>query len=376
MLAEQIKATAALCESAAARCPRPVRTLPQAPRIPSEWFELLHGFPETGAAAAQLRRLTDDAAIGEVERYALLQALREALRRLPALAADDSVKWLFCATCAQVADAEPDPCFALDSQTFYQIAHVATLRWLPAGELCLEVTALPRAWLLRIAPLDLPKVVAELWRGFGGLGPTVTTHLWSWRANPFLILKSEHERALWRVAETIRRRSDIRGVMIDGWMHSREAGQAFPHLAWVRGFFVEQGAILADMGPAPPTSGFLTGSAKRRRLYQDGTFRPRRALVLWRRDALLAWADRRPDLAAESRIDGLPPIPAKLPQAAAAVEPWRDRWPRLHVVATIVAPALLVTVLVATWAAWWTVLPAFLLAALTLWLLRTTVLSR
>lgn len=375
---DDIRATAAICRAAALG---DGRDLPLDGRDSRQCFDLLRDFP---ADRAGLARLSAKAAAlglpkGRMERHLVLRAFDVALARLPLIPAEDSVKRLFCRTCRQVAaaGAAAGDRFHLKAPTFYQLARVATLNWLPAGEYCFEFTALPRSWLLKMAPMMLPEVIRELVGGFGSLGPAmVTTHLWSWRSNPFLVLPSEHERALWRIAETMRLHPRIAGLMADGWFCSPDIAAFCPHLAWVREFFLARGAMLVDMGPAPADSGFLDGSARRRQLYRDGKLRPRMVLVLWRRAAMLSWAEGRVDLVRDCRaVDPQPPgiPPAAASTAAEGRRSWLDRSPKSYAAATILAPALVVLAAFLVQQAWWSAIPACLATAALMWILQYAV---
>ncbi len=371
--------------AAAERCRRALETdfaglatrLPGAPADPEGWFALLAGVPEDPAAMDRLARLA--AASGEgtaVERFAVLNALLAAAPQMRRAAADDTVKRLFCDLCAQVA--APPPAwigqFALTGAPFAEMAQLASLRRLPAGQLVFDFTSIPHSWLLKFHPRDLPAALREIAHGLGGFGPVVAPHLNHWRANPLLLLQREYLRSLWRIARTLEQHPEVRGLMADAWFYAAEVGGIFPHLAWVRRFFLENGASFFEMEAAAPESGFMVGSARRRQLYRDGRFQPRRTLVLWRRADLLAWATAHPD----GEESGAPPsgprhVPVVRPVAARPVRRlWNgtallNRRPKTYALATLLAPAL-VLALGAAMPAPWLFLPVFAAAVPLFWI--------
>lgn len=412
-LAEDIAETRSLLGSALERDFAKLPHLgPTAPTDAIGWHQLLGDFARHRSPhlADLVQRAAADGLVttaGTIERYACLQAFQLGLARLAELALADPVKRLYCAVGRQVAEADPALAgwFHHASQTLYQLANVATLTWFPAGQLAFQFTRFPRSWLLKVHPLALPGLLHELTVGFGGRPPMAAAHLWSWRSNPFLVLPGEHERSLWRIARTLALRPEIGGLMADSWYQSAEAGRIFPHLAWVRRFFVEQEAFLVDLGPAPADSGFLTGSSKRRRLYHEGRFHPPRTLVLWRRAALLAWAEAHPHLG-ENQASGRvrpatqrvrPPSPppdqptdqpaeADAPDAAPTFlsrlrhcfdgRTLLDTRPKIYIAFTLLLPASLVSISVFLIKYWWASPPCFALTFLLMWIVQYFLLQR
>jgi hypothetical protein len=300
-LKDEIIASETLCRSALeADYPGFVDRFPMAPKNPEDCFELLCGIPydpkrvralltlKTGAERAGLR--TPYA----VERFIVLQAYLVSLSRLLSLPVDQSVNRQFCATCRQVASPvqAPDARLALKSDAFAELAQIITLRRFHAGQLSFDIMRMPRAWLLKVHPIELPGLIREITSGFGGLGPVVMPHINYWRSNPLFILHGEQQRALWRIAKSIEYEYHIKGLIASSWLYSLTVGEIFPYLAWVRDFFIEHNAYVVDAGPALADAGFLVGSKKRQRLYSEGNFHPRETLVLWRRADMLAWANR------------------------------------------------------------------------------------
>jgi hypothetical protein len=401
-LGEEMKAAAALCDLA-------LRTqftgladrLPEHPRHPSGWFELLLGFPEDDAAMRRLHGMKAAAETaggfprGSFERFATLQVFQAALPRLSALPVDASAKRLFCEICAQVADADErlTPRFDLHHPDFFQMAHLATLRWLPAGQMCFEVMRFARWWLLKINPLDWPGLIRELALGFRGRQPTIGAHIWEWRSNPRLILPRDYQEAFLRIAQTVALRPEVKGLTIEGWFYSASVAELFPHLAWLRQFFLERDAYFVDMGPAAPDSGFLVGSAKRRQLYQEGQFRPRRTLILWRREAVLAWAaspgwsDSPPPEAPQTRP--AKPVRAALRHRPAMIKPgsgmfviaerlrhFLEAQPKPYFLVCLLAPSAIASIATALAAGWWAAIPGAFLSFAALWILQYVLLFR
>jgi hypothetical protein len=304
-LVQEIIADEMLCRRALeADYPDLVQRLSNAPAKPEDWFTLLRGIPNDRRCVAALRQLSAEAerpglsTPHAVERFAVLQAYLVALPLLQGLRVDDSVKRQFCDTCRYIASPmqKGDSRLAQDSDAFEELAQIVTFRRFHAGQLSFHIGEMPRAWLLRTHPMELLGLIREFISGIGGLGPVVLPHINYWRQNPMFIFKGEQERALWRITKSIENDWRIKGLIASSWLYSLETCEHFPHLSWVREFFIEQNAYVVDHGPARAEAGFLVGSEKRRRIYAEGEFRPREALVLWRRADMLAWANGHPEL--------------------------------------------------------------------------------
>lgn len=370
-------------------------SLSDGPRSPAAWCRLLRGIPDSWLANRRLRSLRLQAkrhnpllADGTVERYALLQSFLASLRRISALPLHDSVKRFYYAQCAEIANPPPhrDGFFRQGSPPFSEIAKIACLRRLPAGQLTFDVTRFPRSWLLRIHPASLPAAIAAL--GRQGFGPVVAPHLSHWRPNPLFVLKNENERSLRRIAMCMELRPEIGGLVADSWLYSADVGDEFPHLAWLRAFFLDHGAFLFDLETAAADTGFLVGSARRRRLWQDGKFRPRRTLVIWNRERMLAWAAAQPE--ANQAEDCRAPRPAAAGADGGTRRRHRlqnGRFPRLsadtllrnhpkpYIAMILVAPSLAAALAASAHGGEWSAMPAFFATFAAMWVFQYFILQ-
>jgi hypothetical protein len=368
-----------------------IDALPELPHTPESWNRLLSGIPDDRSRMERLRQLTCNAERllacppGSVERYGVLNACLAALPRLATLPVHDSVNRQFCATFRKIASRAQGWRGRLnhDSDAFAELALIVTLRRFHAGQESFDIFSMPRTWLLRVHPLALPGVVRQLAFEMGGLAPIAMPHLNYWRDNPLLMLRKEHDLSFWRIARSIERQPRIKGVVAASWLYSVEVGEVTPHLAWVRDFFLNAGAYLVDMDPAPVRSGFMIGSELRRRLYEEGKFHPRQTLVLWPRRKILAWADAISQTGDRSQFRGT---------AEKRFMPyWRSNAnkilssgqftilnceclatfaPRRYFRNVFILPCLLVGVAVAMALGLWAVLPALMAAVVGIWLVQ------
>jgi hypothetical protein len=376
--------------------------IPAAMKSPEGCFELLCGIPYDHRRMAVLRRLKVEVeqrglrVPNAVERFVVLQSYLIALPRLPSLPIDEDVNRQFIATCRQVASPflTRESRLEQDSAAFTELAQIVTLRRYHAGELSFDIMKMPRAWLLKAHPIELPGLVREIVYGMGGFGPVVIPHVNYWRRDPIIISSREHKRALLRIGKCIERDRRIKGLVSSSWLYCDTVGKHFPHMGWLRDFFVDHNAYVVDLGPALVDSGFLIGNEKRRRLYAEGEFHPRETLILWRRAEIMAWMRSYLAQGAESRPHKVPPLDVRAPERSPTkrkpimrrmlrsgrltlIDCKRLLWykPRTYIAIVLLLPALCAAILAtATWTVGTGYL-AFIFAVSFMWLFQYFVLQ-
>ncbi|MGH9349370.1 MAG: hypothetical protein ACRD26_19140, partial [Vicinamibacterales bacterium] len=179
--------------------------------------------------------------------------------------------------------------------SFAAMCKVATLRRFPAGQLHWELSGLPRSWLLRVDPRALPRVWFYVAAKLRGCAPAFFIHLNANRRDRFALLERESNRSYFRMAQSLALQPHVKGLVASSWLHSPDTMRVSPHLTSLNRVFLEHGALVTTMGPAAPDCGVFDRSPERRRLYENGAFRPTTGLVIWPRDAMLRWADTHPE---------------------------------------------------------------------------------
>lgn len=228
-------------------------------------------------------------------RWLLIHAALSALPQIPDWKVSDSVKRLWVEDVLSYAKPAGDPSiFSVDKVLFQEMARIVTLRRWPAGQFHGEIAALPRSYALHTRFRLWPKLSKTVVFELHGFGPLVETHVNVRRKNRMFLTESEGLRSYYRLARSIELRPEVKGLLAGSWLYCPSTGQMTPHLAWLRGFFLSQGAFLASIGPAPAESGFLVGSEPRRKAYEAGLYRPTITYVVWPRRKMLEWAAQFP----------------------------------------------------------------------------------
>jgi hypothetical protein len=260
---------------------------------------LLPGVRTFGLAARRLARIKATLARkgypvgdGAFERLMIVSAAYDALDRLADLPVDERVKELFCQN-FQMYAASPDKFagqFDLSNASFCMLGRIATLSRFPAGQLDWEVSGVPRSWLFKVPTRTLPRLLSAILTELGGFQPAFFSHINPNRRNQGILLERESLRSYHRMARSMERQPDIKGLITASWLHSPDTFAVSPHLTWLNTVFLENGGRVLPLGPADPGSGVLHRSPERQQAYDEGTFRPTEALVIWPRAAVLAWA--------------------------------------------------------------------------------------
>ncbi|MBA3884841.1 MAG: hypothetical protein H0X67_03785 [Acidobacteria bacterium] len=251
------------------------------------------------ALRGQLLQAQGEPPAGAFERVLLLHAFLASLDRLADAPLAESVKRLFCEEVRLAVVPPPGAAhrYDINRNTFVAFCKTATLRRFPAGQLHWELSGFPRSWLLQVNPRSLPQFLYCLIVRMRGLRPVYFIHLNANRKDRAVLLERESNRSYFRMAQSLALQPHVRGLIASSWLHSPDTMAVSPHLSALNRVFLENGALVTTMGPADLESGVFHRSPERKRMYEQGTFRPTTGLVLWPRADMLAWAAAHPELA-------------------------------------------------------------------------------
>ena len=262
-------------------------------------IEAARAFWLAGRFPGPVRELIDAGPSTAVVRRVLLEGILTTLDRLPGEPLPSSVKALLCEECAFVAHPGEglDEWFDPDRYPLRLLTSFVLLYRYPAGQLCFELSGMPRSWFAHMRRRDLPGFLRYFLLEERRFSPYYFVHIGVRRQGLPILLERESNRSYYRMASTIALHPEIRGILACSWLYHRDNHAINPHLRWVTAVMEENGALITKLGPADPEQGFLAGHAKRRELYESGQWKPRDGLVVWPRARVLAWAERHPELA-------------------------------------------------------------------------------
>jgi hypothetical protein len=261
-----------------------------------EFLSRITAHPESGAELTRLRAsIPSEPGLNAVERTLLILASQHALTLVPGLAVSDRVKLLFAEEFQFFANppAAWVARFQTDDVRYREMVRIATLRRFPAGQFHWEIAGFPRSW---VAKANQPlKLLAHVAGRMGGFRPLFELHVNDRRRNRLILLEKEANISYYRAARSIEKQQEMLGLMTASWLFCESTAEVTPRLAWLRRTPLAGGAMIFDLGPAAADSGFMTGSDERRKLYEEGAYRPTMACVLWPRKRLIDWANGHPE---------------------------------------------------------------------------------
>lgn len=188
-----------------------------------------------------------------------------------------------------VDDEENDP--------FIAACKICTLRRFPAGPLDWVVSGMPRRWFFKMPLRDLPRAATYIFREFGGVRNAFYVHIAHPPRNRSLIIEKEVRRAYYRMARALMLQPQVKGIMCATWLHDPAAISLYPYIAALNEPYLKLGGrLVANLGPAPESSGFLKFNSERREQYERGELKLNTVLAMWPRKAAIAWAEQNTNL--------------------------------------------------------------------------------
>jgi len=260
--------------------------------------------PEAIAEAnARLRETAPDL-LADYNRYVLLTligrfALAESRFRLP-----ESVAALYPGEGKRIlrqVESFEDTFFDAAKDAFLKDLAILTHRLIPVGAEYAEGGAgIPRRLLVCGGPGQALKALWLIALRCRGQRPFFALHAHTLsleRFNP----EGWRETYL-RLAELLEMNPRMKGWLSASWFLDPALESISPHLAYLRRVPVEGGAALMFVCRHPDgSSGALSKSATRRRLFQEGNYVPATYMRIWPRAAVLAWRRREQDVGAQER---------------------------------------------------------------------------
>jgi hypothetical protein len=253
-------------------------------------LHLLDAVTEEPSSTVAIRELHERCGIeNPLERWLLVRRGLDGVAALEQAAIPEQCRALTAAEIGALAGSDiNDQLLRVSKPRFREFAKIVTGRRYAAGLFHFEVDGIPRRWLLRVRPADLPRVWWFVATRMGGRAPVVVPHMTGRR--PLLpITEKEVNCSYHLMAQVLQLQPALKGLAGASWLRSPDTHRISPHLACVNQPIVEHGGLETTLGPAPTDCGVLARSETRRRLVEQGLFTPLIGMTLWPRDAMLAW---------------------------------------------------------------------------------------
>lgn len=97
-------------------------------------------------------------------------------------------------------------------------------------------------------------------------------------------------KTFWTIAQLMKRRAEFKAVVGTSWYLDPAVAKISPHLAYIRSLPGQNGAYFFRNKPKVHYGALA--SKTRRRLYDEGKYKPRPYTMVWPREKIIAWADQ------------------------------------------------------------------------------------
>jgi hypothetical protein len=232
-----------------------------------------------------------------LERLVLNYAVQESLAKVESLRVHPGVKTLMQKEFQAYLKAPgTGPQLLAGTDPFVTACKIASLRRFVAGPFDWVVSGFPRSWLSRMPFHQIPKSLLYITTRFGGFKPAFYVHLAPAPRNRALVIPKEVRKAYYRMAKSLELQPEMKGILCSSWFHDPDIFREVTHLGPLSEPYLEHGGrIVTTLGPAPADSGFLDHNPDRRKLYENGQFKPRLGLAMWPRADAILWANQHPE---------------------------------------------------------------------------------
>lgn len=187
-----------------------------------------------------------------------------------------------------------DDFYLYPNDKFFKDLGVCSLRIIPAGAQKINITTLPKAFLLRNGIHQFLKGINYIIFELGGIKPIFDMHTDS--HDPLLMKEFNFDgwkQFYLRVSCILKDRIDIRGIFGAGWVFDPQLVTVSPRLSYLREIVTSNGGALFYMGTSEHgLRNSLAKSETRRRLYHEGKYVPKDYMVIWSRNAMINWANK------------------------------------------------------------------------------------
>lgn len=178
--------------------------------------------------------------------------------------------------------------YSWDEDLFCKDLAICCSRMFPAGCLKTEMHAgVPRRMLVKVKPLELPRFCSLALR-LGGFSPFFEIHL-DVRYRKKLTPEG-WEDALRQVGQTMKLLPEIKGITGASWFFDPVVAEVSPRLSYLRQFIENNGGLFFYAGTNQRVVELATSASEsRKRLHEEGSYKPASYLTIWPRAKVLEW---------------------------------------------------------------------------------------
>lgn len=180
---------------------------------------------------------------------------------------------------------EPDEFYSIKNDKFLKDLALCTGRLFYAGAPVLEpFSTIPKRLVVSSGPMKTLQVIKA-----GGFAPYFQVHT----SDKHLQEYNEQgwDRCYKRAAQLLELNSQFKGIFGSSWFYDPAIEKISPRISYLRSRQLKGGALSIFMSQDQDSADLATRtSPTRRSLYESGEYIPKKFLLIWPRNELLAWA--------------------------------------------------------------------------------------
>jgi len=163
---------------------------------------------------------------------------------------------------------------------------------IPVGVEHMELSGVPRSLLYRGGVAQGLRFLRMLWHA-GGVVPYYQMHMSHGVAPAHfgLVYTPRSQKKMFRnIADCLKLNPHVRGLIASSWWYDPVLESISPGLGFLRRGFVDSGAFLFRYGP-PGNDHSTANSPQRKKLVEEGKYKPMTYAIVWPRNLLIRWAE-------------------------------------------------------------------------------------
>ncbi len=255
--------------------------------------------PEVRGLCSTIRGMVAEQGLERYHQLVMLNLILRSELRLKLANLPQDVKSLFAENFKRIfrniAREFDPPGFYLYPNISKELA-ICRLQLIPAGvqKVCLH--GFSRRALLGCDPPDLLRAMKLLEFVLGGNRGLYEMHTDSRDARAMTLFTPDGWNQFYKlVVDLLRRNPRVKGVFGSSWFFDPALERVSPELVYLRTLVTCHGGWLFRLGACDrvSTEDAILYSPKRRELFEQGKYTPMKYLVVWPRDELISWSERR-----------------------------------------------------------------------------------
>ncbi len=227
-------------------------------------------------------------------KLALASFIKRTIDRLPSTSFSADITGLYYEWFERIVDdfsKQPDEFYDHEQDFFCKDLGVCSMRMTPVGCELTEIAGLSRRHFLSGGIKQFFCYMYRTVIGTRGFHPFYGIHMDMRYLDKFN--SDGRDRCFVRVAEMLKANPRIKGLFAVSWFYDPEISRISPRLAYLRERPEKRRARFFKTGSSARDIRLSTlKSPTRKRLYEEGKYRPTGHMMLWNRKDLIAWADK------------------------------------------------------------------------------------